>query len=152
MNCLDYFYNILSRREYSARELLKKGQEKGFNDQEIADALTEIQLKGDQSDSRFVEMMISSYQGKYGKSAIKRKCLEKGIAADVFEQIWGEQTESAETGELNTLKNKVVRKYKIDSFKKIETKTKAKLLNYLSYRGFNSFEILKQWQREEEDE
>lgn len=150
MNCLEYFYSLLSRRDYSAKELLKKGQEKEFNESEITDALTELQFKGDQSDSRFVEMMISSYQGKYGKSAIKRKCLEKGITADVFEQIWGEQSENSETGELGALKVKVMRKYKIEYFKNIEPKTKAKLLNYLKYRGFNPFEVLNQWQREED--
>lgn len=150
MNCLEYFYSLLSRRDYSAKELLKKGQEKEFNESEITDALTELQFKGDQSDSRFVEMMISSYQGKYGKSAIKRKCLEKGITTDVFEQIWGEQSENSETGELGALKVKVMRKYKIEYFKNIEPKTKAKLLNYLKYRGFNPFEVLNQWQREED--
>lgn len=154
MTCIDYFYGLLSRREYSTKELLKKGQEKGYDDGEIADAINELQFKGYQSDSRFVETMISSSQGKYGKTAIKRKCLERGIAGDVFEQVWGEQSDSseAETGELNALKAKVARKYKIDSFEKIDPKTKAKLVNFLSYRGFNPFEVLGQWRREEEEE
>lgn len=150
MTCLDYFYSLLSRREYSANELVKKGQEKGFQESEITDALNELQLKGYQSDTRFVENMISSYQGKYGKSAIKRKCLEKGIAADIFESTWIEQAET-ETDELGALKAKVMRKYKIESFENIEPKTKAKLLNYLNYRGFNPFEVLAQWQRQEEE-
>lgn len=149
MTCIDYFYSLLARREYSAEELLKKGQEKGFDDSEITDALNELQLKGYQSDTRFVESMISSFHGKYGKSMIKRKCLEKGIAVDVFEQTWLEQSESPETEELGALKAKVMRKYKIESFENIDHKTKAKLWNFLQYRGFNPFQVLEQWQREE---
>ena len=115
----------------------------------IIDALNDIQLKGYQSDTRLAANIISSTTGKYGKSVVKRKCLEKGIAADVFEQNWLEQAETEETGELVSLKAKVMRKYKIDDFHQIEPKTKAKLWNYLKYRGFNPFEVLEQWQREE---
>jgi len=145
--CLDYFFRLLSRQEYSAYELLKKGQSKGFDQSEITDALNNIQLKGYQSDTRLVAQIISSSQGKYGKSVVKRKCFEKGIAGDLFEQVWLEQAES-EKGELVDLKAKVMRKYKINDFQTIEPKTKAKLWNYLKYRGFNPFELLEQWQRE----
>ncbi len=152
MTCIDYYYRLLSRRDYSAYELTKKAQEKGFGQTEITDAIQELQSKDYQSDTRFVESMISSYQGKYGKSGIKRKCREKGISAEVFEQIWQSQTEGEEIGELDDLKAKVMRKYKIDDFLAIEPKTKAKLWNYLQYRGFNPSEILAQWQREQEEE
>lgn len=151
MTCLDYFYQLLSRRDYSAYELTKKGREKGFEQDEITEAIQELQSKDYQSDSRLVESMISSYQSKYGKSVIKRKCREKGINADVFEQIWEAQIDDEQTGELDDLKAKVMRKYKIDDFLAIETKTKAKLWNYLQYRGFNPSEVLTQWQREQEE-
>ena len=152
MTCIDYFYQLLSRREYSAHELTKKAKEKGFEIQEITEALQELQNKEYQSDIRLVESMIASYQGKYGKSVIKRKCREKGIAADVFEQIWESKSESEEIGELDDLKAKVIRKYKINDFFSVEPKTKAKLWNYLQYRGFNSNQVLAQWQREQEEE
>lgn len=153
MTCLDYFLRILSRREYSANELLKKGQEKGFDKSEITEVINDLQSKGYQSDTRLVAQIIDSSKGKYGKSMVRRKCLEKGIAANVFEQVWMEQQETVEsgvTGELADLKAKVMRKYKIEDFQNIEPKSKAKLLNYLKYRGFNAFEVLEQWQREVE--
>jgi regulatory protein len=152
MSCTDYFYQLLSRRDYSAYELTKKGQEKGFEIQEITEVIQELQSKDYQSDRRLVESMIGSYRGKYGKSVIKRKCREKGIAADVFEEMWQSQTEDEETGELDDLKAKVKRRYKIDNFLSIESKTKAKLWNYLQYRGFNPSEVLAQWQEEQEEE
>ena len=147
MSCTDYFYQLLSRREYSVRELLKKGQEKGFEESEITDAINHLQNLGYQSDSRVIESMISSYRVKYGKSMLKRKCFEKGIDADVFEQIWSEQAENKETDELDELKAKVMRKYKIDDFENIDRKTQSKVFNYLQYRGFNAFEVWQQWQK-----
>lgn len=151
MTCIDYFYKLLARRDYSSYELNKKGREKGFEESEIAEALQDLQSKDYQSDTRVVESMISSYQGKYGKSVIKRKCREKGISADVFEEIWQSQPVEEETGELDELKAKVMRKYKIDDFFSIEPKTKAKLWSYLQYRGFNPNDVLSQWQREQEE-
>jgi regulatory protein len=152
MTCLDYFYKLLTRRDYSAYELTKKAREKGFELQDITEAIEELQSKDYQSDTRLVESMIASYNGKYGKSVIKRKCREKGIPGELFEEIWQSQTEGEETGELDDLKAKVMRKYKIDDFLAIEPKTKAKLWNYLQYRGFNPTEVLAQWQREQEEE
>ena len=151
MTCLDYFYQLLSRRDYSAYELTKKGREKGFEQDEITEAIQELQSKDYQSDTRLVESMITSCQGKYGKSVIKRKCREKGINADVFEEIWEAQIDEEQTGELDDLKAKVMRKYKIDDFLEIDAKTKAKLWNYLQYRGFNPSEVLTQWQREQQE-
>lgn len=153
MTCFNYFLRLLSRQEYSVNELIKKGQEKGYDKSEITEAINDLQSKDYQSDTRLIAQKISSSKGKYGKSMVKRKCLEKGIASNVFEQVWMEEKETDEsevTGELADLKAKVMRKYKVENFQNIDPKIKAKLLNYLKYRGFNAFEVLKQWQREEE--
>lgn len=152
MTCLDYFYYLLSRREYSAYQLTKKAKEKKYEEAEIAQAIEELQSKDYQSDTRVVEGMIASYLGKYGKSMIKRKCREKGITANLFDQVWQSQTEDQDTENLDDLKSKVIRKYKIDEFSSIEPKTKARLWNYLQYRGFNPGQVLAQWQQEQEEE
>lgn len=151
MTCLDYFYYLLSRSEYSAYQLTKKAQEKKFEEPEITQALEEVQSRNYQSDTRVVESLITTYQGKYGKSMIKRKCREKGITADLFDEIWQTQTEDEETKNLDDLKTKVIRKYKIDDFTSIEPKTKSRLWNYLQYRGFNPGKVLIQWQQEQEE-
>ncbi|XZN93378.1 MAG: regulatory protein RecX [Microcoleus sp.] len=155
MSCLDYFYFLLSRKDYSASELRKKGQEKGFGQVEILEAIAQIQDRGYQSDTRLVANSIASAAGKYGKSAVKRKCLQKGISSDLFEQVWEEasaENVDSEVEKLAGLKAKVMRKYKIDTWDKVDPKTKGKVLNYLQYRGFNPFEIWEQWQQEEADE
>ena len=153
MTCFSYFLRLLSRREYSSNELLQKGKEKGFEQSEINKSIDDLQSKGYQSDTRLVTEIISSSQGKYGKYVVRRKCLDKGIASDTFEQLWMEQQETPEnevTDELADLKAKVMRKYKIEDLQNIEPKIKGKVLNYLKYRGFNAFEVLQQWQKEEE--
>lgn len=149
MTCLNYFYQLLSRREYSVRELEKKGQEKGFEQNEITEAINHLQNLGYQSDTRLVESLIASSQGKFGKSMVKRKCFEKGISSDVFEEVWSAQEENEETDDLANLKAKVMRKYHITDFSNLDPKTKSKLVNYLQYRGFNAWQILAQWQEDE---
>ena len=152
MKCSEYLLRLLSRREYSVNELLRKGKEKGFTQEEITEAIDDLQSKDYQSDSRLVIQLIASSQGRYGKSMVRRKCLEKGIAIELFEQMWLEQQTYEEDAidELSALKAKAIRKYKIQDIQNIEPKTKAKLLNYLKYRGFNAFEVLEKWQKEDE--
>ncbi|HLO48421.1 MAG TPA: regulatory protein RecX [Kamptonema sp.] len=153
MNCLDYFYFLLGRKDYSVSELNKKGREKGFEEVDILNAIAELQNLGYQSDSRLVASLITSSTGKYGKSVVKRKCREKGIDGDLFEEVWEQQyaeTESGEAEKLDGLKAKIVRKYKIEDWGKVDPKTKGKILNYLQYRGFKAFELWQQWQTEPE--
>ncbi|MEQ9550033.1 MAG: regulatory protein RecX [Coleofasciculus sp. G3-WIS-01] len=151
MTCIDYLCKLLARRDYSVFELTKKAQEKGFDVTDITESIEKLQRLNYQSDTRFVESMITSYRGKYGKVVIKRKCREKGIDSEFFEQIWQSQTEDEEPGKLDSLKAKVMRKYKITDFHNIDPKTKPKVWNYLQYRGFNPGEILAQWQREQDE-
>jgi regulatory protein len=148
MNCQTYFLTLLARREYSAYELRKKGENKGFDYNEITDTLEYFQQQGYQSDASVAENMILYGKGEYGKPVLKRNCLAKGIAEEVFEQTWLESAEEMESHPLSELKSKAMRKYKLDDFHNLDHKTKAKLLNFLKYRGFNPFAVLRQWQEE----
>ena len=77
------------------------------------------------------------------------------IASDLFEQVWEEEiSENLDSSaeKLAGLKAKVMRKYKIEDWDQVEPKTKGKVLNYLQYRGFNAFEIWREWQTEDLDE
>jgi regulatory protein len=151
MNCQDYFLYLLSRQEYSARDLSIKGQKKGFSIEEIETVLNYLQQKNYQSDARLVATLISSSQGKYSKSAIKSKCWAKGIDLELFERVWDETLDLDETARLLfELKEKVMRKYHLTDLQNIDPKTKAKVWRYLQYRGFNPGELLYQWQQESE--
>ncbi|HEY9703424.1 MAG TPA: regulatory protein RecX [Allocoleopsis sp.] len=151
MNCIDYFSSLLSRREYSSKELQIKGKEKGFTLEEIDEAIERLQSQDYQSDTRFVMNMIRSYSNKYGKGVIKRKCLEKGIKSDFFDQVWSDNNEDESDKDLSNLKNKIMRKYNITDFQNIDPKTKGKIWNYLQYRGFNPAEIIQQFSFESDE-
>ncbi len=150
--CFNYFLSLVSRKDYSAWELNTKGQKKGFETKEISEAIEQLQNLGYQSDLRLVENLILANQKKYGKPVLKRKCLQKGIAGELFEQVWAAasaEVENEDTPASMELKAKVMRKYKITDFKKLEPKVKSKIISYLQYRGFNAFQLLREWQQEE---
>jgi regulatory protein len=147
MNCQDYFLYLLSRQEYSARDLSVKGQQKGFDSELITATIAYLQQQGYQSDTRLVATLISASQGKYGKNVVKRKCFEKGISLELFERVWEETVDLEEsTSSLSQLKDKVMRKYHLNDWHDIDPKTKAKVWRYLQYRGFNPGDLLEQWQ------
>ena len=147
-NCQTYFFRLLARREYSEKELRKKGQEKGFSEAEITETIEHLQEINAQSDARVAEEMILGYQGKYGRPKIKQKCREKGISDELFAQTWENLSDQLEAEELPNLKNKVKRKYNLNQISNLDPKTKRKICNFLQYRGFNPWQLLKQWEQE----
>lgn len=151
MTCQTYFNLLLSRRDYSVKELEKKGQEKGFPFEEITEAIAHLQSLGYQSDRRLANTLIESGKGKYGKSAIRRKCLSKGITPEIFEQAWNEQPELPDDlAETQDLQAKVARKYKITNWANLDPQTQGKVYRYLQYRGFNASEVLEYWRTSHE--
>ncbi len=152
MKCYEYFLQLLSRREYSVAELQKKAQEKGFLPPDVAAALEQVQRYDYQSDRRLVSSLIATSQSKYGKNMIWRKCYQKGIDRDLFEEVWQEimAEEDARSNNWGELREKVKRRYKVETFQHLDPKTKAKIANFLQYRGFNPWELLALWQREED--
>jgi len=147
MTCQTYFNLLLSRREYSVKELEKKAREKGFSPEEITEAIARLQDLGYQSDRRLATALIESGKGKYGKAGIRRKCLSKGITPETFEQAWDEQAEPPDDlAETQDLQAKVERKYKITDWDNLDPQTQAKVYRYLQYRGFNASEVLAYWQ------
>lgn len=150
MDCKDYFFRLLARREYGARELERKARAKDFDAATIAAALAYLQERDYQSDERTVESTIASCRGRYGRSVARRKCLEKGLDLDLFDRLWEAQMADTDPGEeLAALKAKAQRQYKIADFNQLDPKTKGKLAQFLSYRGFNPWETLQRWQQED---
>lgn len=149
MTCQTYFNLLLSRRDYSVKELEKKGQDKGFSLEEITEAIAHLQSLGYQSDRRLANTLIESGKGKYGKAGIRRKCLSKGISPELFEKAWNEQPELPDNldnlAETQELQAKVERKYKITNWANLDPQTQAKVYRYLQYRGFNATEVLAYW-------
>ena len=152
MKCYEYFLQLLARREYSVAELHKKAQGKGFLPPDIAAALEQVQRYDYQSDRRLVNSLIATNQSKYGKTMIWRKCYQKGIDRELFEEVWQEiiAEEDASSHHWHELKEKVKRRYQVENFQHLDPKTKAKIANFLQYRGFKPWQLLEIWQQEED--
>ncbi len=147
MNCQNYFHLLLSRRDYSVQELERKGEQKGFRAEDIQEAIATLQNLGYQCDRRLTTTLIASGKGKYGKTALRQKCLAKGISPDLFEQVWQEQANPADDlTETHQLKAKLERKYQITHWHSLDPKTKTKVYQYLQYRGFRPADLLTHWQ------
>lgn len=74
---------LLARREHSARELKTKLARRGFDDDENAQVLEQLQLKDFQNDSRFGEMLVRSrIESGYGARWIVAELRTHGINDD----------------------------------------------------------------------
>lgn len=140
-----YFLQLLSRKDYSVAQLVEKGQQKGFEAEEILSAIAQLQDLGYQSDRRLTEQVITTGQGKYGKTVLKRKCFSKGIDSALFEELWDQLVPESDNQELDALKAKVQRKYHIEDFEQLDASTYRKVCQYLQYRGFHPRTVLESW-------
>jgi regulatory protein len=71
---------LLARREHSARELKSKLERRGYDADESAETLANLQSKDYQSDSRFGEMLVRSrIEGGYGARWILAELRTHGI-------------------------------------------------------------------------
>jgi SOS response regulatory protein OraA/RecX len=143
----DYFYFLLSRRDYSTATLIEKALQKGYDGIDTKVAIKELTESGILNDTRYAENIIITYIGTKGKTWIKQKLMLKKIPYTTIE-ILLEETENINKAN-DSLKKKVMNKYAITDWAQIDIKTKQKLLNYLARQGFsNPFELLNSWTNE----
>lgn len=76
-----YLIYLLSRRDYSERELRQKLKQKEYDAEEIEQAIEKVQQQNWQSDERFCQHFIRyrSQQG-YGPNRLKQELRLKGVA------------------------------------------------------------------------
>lgn len=77
---------MLSAREHSAKELFDKLVQKGFEVDEVSDALVDLQNDGLQSDTRFAESFVRSWVGKgRGEVRIRMDLQQHEVGSDIIE-------------------------------------------------------------------
>ncbi|MFY1027191.1 recombination regulator RecX [Actinobacillus seminis] len=130
---LSYIVNLLSRREYSEFELRCKMQEKAFYEDEINQALSQVQQKHWQSDKRFTENYIHARaQRGYGFNRIRQELKQlKGIRSQVIDEIMTELEI-----DWSVLAHTTLRKKFPDYAKCDDLKTKQKIWRYMLSHGF----------------
>ena len=97
MSAYDKAVDLLSRREHTQKELESKLREKGFNAEDIEEAVITLKSEGYLSDERFAEVYIRSRIRKAaeGKSILIMRLTEKGVpktlASEMVNTAWEEE-------------------------------------------------------------
>ncbi|MDQ4427334.1 regulatory protein RecX [Thalassolituus sp.] len=128
--------DLLSRRDYSRRELWRKLSPKAASADDLECVLDELAERQWQSDERFASMFVRSRASRgVGPVRLKQELREKGVD--------GETACSAfETSEENWHEKALeVARRKARSIGHDNPDFKLKLWRFLSYRGFSSDQI-----------
>lgn len=126
---------LLSRREYSARELQRK-LETGQDAELVGDILQQLQVQGLQSDARFAEVWTRHriLQG-YGPQRVQVELRQKGIASDLIQQCLASEAHDW-FGQAQAVFNR-----RFGNRPARDAKEKARQMRFMQYRGFNQDHI-----------
>ena len=140
-----YAFAVLTRREYSKKDLIEKLCLYAQSREEVLTLVEELSRENYQSDRRVAEMVVRSQvrQGKGPnriKLALSAKSIESSLAKPEMEEIdW--------YAEAYALK---VKKYGTEVA--TDPKLKAKQIRFLQYRGFDMDCIMKAIRKKAEDD
>ena len=129
---------LLARREHSLAELADKLAKKGYQAQDIQDALTVCQRQNLQSDARFAESLCRTrmHQG-YGPVRIRQELLTKQVSRDDIDAALSMVQEDW----LDLAKQVWLKKYPASH--EVPFSEKQKQRQFLLYRGFTADIITK---------
>ena len=140
-----YAFAVLTRKEYSKKDLIEKLALYAENREEVLILVDELSRENYQSDQRVAEMVVRS-QIRKGKGpnriklALRAKSIDKELAQNDMNEIdWYEEAYQLK-----------VKKYGVDVSK--DPKIKAKQIRFLQYRGFEMDAIMKAISRKNRDD
>ena len=123
---------LLSRREHSALEIRNKLARREFDEDEISQAIDELQQGGWLSDERFAEAYIRMRQVKgFGPIRIAMELNERGVDEGIIDDY-------LQTGDeiwQQILEQQYKKKYRKSTI--ADYNDKAKRIRFLQYRGFS---------------
>ncbi len=127
---------FLSRREHSRLELKRKLAPHVEDESGLEALLDDFEKRGWLSETRFVEMVVSARQGKYGSLRIVHELREKGVSEEAIAAALPEVREN----ELETARTVWAKKFgKLP----VAAKERAKQMRFLVSRGFGQETICK---------
>ena len=140
-----YAFAVLTRKEYSKKDLIEKLALYAENREEVLILVDELSRENYQSDQRVAEMVVRS-QIRKGKGpnriklALRAKSIDKELAQNDMNEIdWYDEAYQLK-----------VKKYGVDVNK--DPKIKAKQIRFLQYRGFEMDAIMKAISRKNRDD
>ena len=125
--------DLLSRREHSRDELVRKLAARGFQGTECELTVEQLAVEGLQSDQRFSESFVNARVGRgNGPVRIRHELEQRGISSDIIEQCL------VESGtDWQDLARKVRHK-RFGSPPPLAYKEKARQARFLQQRGFTA--------------
>lgn len=129
---------LLSRKEYSAKQLRDKLMQRGYSPEEADDALAYVQESRYQDDARFAHIKASSSARQHGDRHVRQALAEQGIDAELVAQELEQLAPEYERA------CAVARRFE---GKPADAQLQQKVLRYLTYRGF-SFAVAQRVWRE----
>ena len=140
-----YAFAVLTRKEYSKKDLIEKLALYAENREEVLILVDELSRENYQSDQRVAEIVVRS-QIRKGKGpnriklALRAKSIDKELAQNDMNEIdWYDEAYQLK-----------VKKYGVEVSK--DPKIKAKQIRFLQYRGFEMDAIMKAISRKNRDE
>lgn len=122
---------LLSRREHSAFEIRDKLLKRDFDEEEIKQAISELQQGGWLSDERFADAYIRMRQQKgFGPIRIAIELNERGVKESIVAACLDESDASWQ----QLLQQQYLKKYKNKPVE--DYNDRAKRIRFLQYRGF----------------
>ncbi len=133
----NYVLYLLSRREYSRRELSQKLRQRDLSHSEIETIFNYLDEYQYQSDERCADQLVQSQINKLnGKNKILQAAYLKGLGENLIEK----SIEKLEVDWIKIAKNAYQKKYGCDENQTLEWSDKQKRMRYLVSRGF-SFDV-----------
>ncbi len=137
--CLETAIQLLSRRDHGRIELFRKLMSKGFDDDEVDQAVQACEQYGYLDDVRYTQGMIRHHIAKgHGEQRIyqslKQKQIDESIIAEQLAELdvdWVELATSTAERKLGISIEEPVK----------DPKVYAKQVRFLQYRGFNFEQI-----------
>jgi len=137
-NCRATALGLLSRREHSRVELLRKLASKGFGKAEIEHLLDELEAERLLSDERFVESYVHSRKQRgFGPLRVKLELRERGVANETMVKWLDEEA----TEWLVLAREQHQKKFGSQPAK--DLKARAQQVRFLMNRGFSHEMIAK---------
>lgn len=127
-----YVLWLLSRREYSAKQLRARLKLKGYAAEEIEDALTLMQTYNYQSDERFAESVVRSGSARLGDRSVQAKLAASGVDDEITATQLSQLAPEADRARA------LVERFE---GKLLDEQLRAKVWRHLAYRGFSSNSI-----------
>ena len=140
-----YYLGLLKARDYSENELKIKAKTRGYSNSAIAVVLNWLKQQNLVNDRRLAENLLEYYKSNKGVVWLQQKMHQRQIPTEIIEQVL--QNYSGQP-DISNLKQLLAKKYQISSWQnsnQIDPKTKRKIVNFLSNRGYpNPYNLLQQ--------